>query len=232
MLKFLPLSFSHKIHKVHSHFDLILHELQIRLRLEIVSPLNLHFWPTGTSSGNFQLRKLARFGHCHTPRQSLQTFLQGTLESGRRCGGQTKCWMDNIKEWTSLLPFARTADNVDPPAEKTDWGSLLNHGIPPDDPVGQRTELNWVPLTSETPLTFDVTGGAIGLLMSLHKDKPSQSTKYPRGTVTGHRGQCASVRCGVCINCHKADRQARDKTRSSNCRQIVNAGRTVTDCFL
>ena len=76
-----------------------------------------------------------------------------------------------------------------PPAEKTDWGSLLNHGIPPDDPVGQRTELNWVPLTSETPLTFDVTGGAIGLLMSLHKDKPSQSTKYPRGTVTGHRGQ-------------------------------------------
>ena len=38
-----------------------------------------------------------------TRRDSLsKTTLQGTLEGGRRRGRQRKCWMDNIKEWTSL----------------------------------------------------------------------------------------------------------------------------------
>ena len=32
-----------------------------------------------------------------------KTIPQGTLEGGRRHGRQKKCWMDNIKEWTSLL---------------------------------------------------------------------------------------------------------------------------------
>ena len=31
-----------------------------------------------------------------------ETILQDTLEGGRRRGRQRKCWMDNIKEWTSL----------------------------------------------------------------------------------------------------------------------------------
>ena len=32
----------------------------------------------------------------------LKVILQGILESGRRRGRQRKCWLDNIKEWTSL----------------------------------------------------------------------------------------------------------------------------------
>ena len=31
-----------------------------------------------------------------------KTILQGTLEGGRRRGREKKCWMDNVKEWTSL----------------------------------------------------------------------------------------------------------------------------------
>ena len=31
-----------------------------------------------------------------------KTILQDTLEGGRRHGRQRKCWVDNIKEWTSL----------------------------------------------------------------------------------------------------------------------------------
>ena len=32
----------------------------------------------------------------------FKIILQGTLEGGRRRGRQRKCWMDNIKEWSSL----------------------------------------------------------------------------------------------------------------------------------
>ena len=47
-------------------------------------------------------RKLSWFGHV-TRRNSLpKTILQGTLEGGRRRERQTKCWLDNIKEWTRM----------------------------------------------------------------------------------------------------------------------------------
>ena len=32
----------------------------------------------------------------------FKAILQGTLEGGRRRGRQKKCWMDNVKDWTSL----------------------------------------------------------------------------------------------------------------------------------
>ena len=37
------------------------------------------------------------FRACHTPRQPLQNYPPGHLG-----GWQRKCWMDNIKDWTSL----------------------------------------------------------------------------------------------------------------------------------
>ena len=49
-------------------------------------------------------RKLAWFGHV-TRRNSLskkKNILQGTVEARRRLGRQNTCWMNNIKEWTSL----------------------------------------------------------------------------------------------------------------------------------
>ena len=38
----------------------------------------------------------------HPKAASPKPSFRGTLEGGRRRGRQRKCWMDNIKEWTSL----------------------------------------------------------------------------------------------------------------------------------
>ena len=46
--------------------------------------------------------KLAWFGHVTRHESFSKANLQGTLESGRRCGQQRKCWTNNVKEWTSL----------------------------------------------------------------------------------------------------------------------------------
>ena len=48
-------------------------------------------------------RKLAEFGHITCHNSLSKTTLQGTLEGGRRHGRQKQCWMDKVKEWTSLL---------------------------------------------------------------------------------------------------------------------------------
>ena len=69
-----------------------------------------------------------------------KSILQGTLEGRQRRGRQRKWWMYNIKEWAS-----RQCQNCSqgPPAEKTGSGCLLNRpSCPPDDLVGQGTELN------------------------------------------------------------------------------------------
>ena len=47
-------------------------------------------------------QKLAWFAHVNCHGSLSQTILHGTLEGGQRYGRQRKCWMDNIKEWTSL----------------------------------------------------------------------------------------------------------------------------------
>ena len=47
-------------------------------------------------------RKLAWFEHVTRHDSLSKTILQGTLEGGQRRGRQRQCWMDNIKEWTSL----------------------------------------------------------------------------------------------------------------------------------
>ena len=92
----------------------------------------LLFGSMETSSGNRQVQKLARFGHVTRHDSLSKTIPQCALEGSRRCGRQRKCWMDDIREWTSL-----------PPAEKTGRGSLLNRlSCPSDDPIGKETELD------------------------------------------------------------------------------------------
>ena len=56
------------------------------------------------------LLKIAWFGHVTRHDSLSKTILQDTLEGGRRRGRQRKCWMDNIKMWTSPA-HARTAHN-------------------------------------------------------------------------------------------------------------------------
>ena len=46
--------------------------------------------------------KLAWFRHVTHENNLSKTILQGTLDGGGCCHQQKKCWMDNIKQWTSL----------------------------------------------------------------------------------------------------------------------------------
>ena len=111
------------------------------------SKINFLVGPQESLLATIKRRRLAQLGHVTrmitaSPKPSLRTPLEG----GRRRGQQRKCWMDNIKEWTSLpMPELLTTASC---REKTGRGSLLNRPscpTPPpasDDPIGQRTKLN------------------------------------------------------------------------------------------
>ena len=47
-------------------------------------------------------RKLVWFGHTTRHNSLSKTIMQGTVAGSRKRGGQRKCWMDNIKEWTAM----------------------------------------------------------------------------------------------------------------------------------
>ena len=52
-------------------------------------------------------RKLQWYSHVSRSSGLAKTILQGTVEGGRRQGGQRKRWEDNIREWTGL-EFAKS----------------------------------------------------------------------------------------------------------------------------
>ena len=74
---------------------------------------------------------------------------------------QRKCWMDNIKDWTSLPAHAGTAHDR-PPAEKTGRGSLLNRPSGPPLPTPPHPPsttqpfggLNWSELKHVPPFSM------------------------------------------------------------------------------
>ena len=47
-------------------------------------------------------RKLMWYGHVSRSSGLAKTFLQGTVQGGRRRGRQKRRWEDNIREWTGL----------------------------------------------------------------------------------------------------------------------------------
>ena len=81
--------------------------------------------------------KLAWFEYVTRHNNLSKAILQDTLEGGRRRGRQRECWMDIIKEWTSL-PKPELLTRASCRKE-----SLLSHpSCPSEDPIGQGTELN------------------------------------------------------------------------------------------
>ena len=110
------------------------------------SKINYLVGPQEPLLATVKRRKLAWFGHITRHDSLFKTILQGTLEGGRRCGWQRKCWMENNKEWTSLpMPELLTRASC-----RKDWRgisaelSLMPPPLPlttPDDPIGQETEL-------------------------------------------------------------------------------------------
>ena len=101
---------------------------------------------SGTSSVNCQETEICMVQACHTPQRLSKTILQGTFEGGGCSGQQKKCWMDNIREGTSLPmpePFTKAS------CRKV-WKRISAESSPksPQRPSWLRdwTELNWLPL--------------------------------------------------------------------------------------
>ena len=65
-------------------------------------------------------RKLQWYGHITRSSGLAKTFLQGTVQGGRRCR-QRKRWEDNICEWTGL----GLSDTVRKAEESEEWRRLV-----------------------------------------------------------------------------------------------------------
>ena len=66
------------------------------------SKINFLVGPLEPLLATVKRQKFAGLGHVKRHDSLSKTILQGTLEDGRRRGRQRKCWMDNIKDWTSV----------------------------------------------------------------------------------------------------------------------------------
>ena len=66
------------------------------------SKINFLVGPQEPLLANVKRRKLTWLGHVLRQDSLSKTIIHGTLEGGRRRDRQRKCWMDNIKVWTSL----------------------------------------------------------------------------------------------------------------------------------
>ena len=64
--------------------------------------INFLFGPQEPLLTTVKRKKLAWCGHVACHYSLTKTFLQGTLQDGRRPGRLRKCWLYNIKKWTSL----------------------------------------------------------------------------------------------------------------------------------
>ena len=77
---------------------------------------------------------------------TTKPVLRGTLEGGRRRDRQRKCWMDNIKEWTSLpMPElgARASCRKDLKRISAEWSLMPPPFLPPwSNRSRDQTELN------------------------------------------------------------------------------------------
>ena len=95
---------------------------------------------TGSCTQNLKhIRNVTCLNHA-----SPETILQGTLVGGRCRGWQRKCWMDKIKEWTSM-PMPELLTIV---ACRKDWKRIcwiVPHAPPPNPTlVNQLVKgLNW-----------------------------------------------------------------------------------------
>ena len=88
--------------------------------------------------------KLAWFGHVTRHENLSKPVLQDTVEGGRRRGRQRKCWLDNIREWTSLpMPELFTMGSSRKDRNRISAESSV---VSPRRPSRSKdwTELNWL----------------------------------------------------------------------------------------
>ena len=85
--------------------------------------------------------KLAWFGHVTHHNRPFQNHPSGHFGGGRRRCQQRKCWMDNIKERTSL-PMQELLTKA---SCRKEWNriSAESSAVFPDDLIGQGAKLTW-----------------------------------------------------------------------------------------
>ena len=69
---------------------------------EVKSRIEQNIGPFEDLLTTVKKRKLMWYGHISRSSGLAKTFLQGTVQGGRRRGRQRKRWEDNIREWTGL----------------------------------------------------------------------------------------------------------------------------------
>ena len=83
------------------------HKTNNSVRGEINFPVGPQWPPLETG----ERRQIARFGRVTRSDSVSKAIVQGTLKNGRRRGQQKNCWMENIKEKTTL-PIAELLSMV------------------------------------------------------------------------------------------------------------------------
>ena len=107
------------------------------------SKINFHVGPQEPLLVIIERRKFAWFGNVTRHDSPSKTILQGTLEGGRRRDRQRKCWMDNVKEWTSrpMSELLTVASCRKTPEENLCW--IVCHVMRTTQSVKDWTDLNW-----------------------------------------------------------------------------------------
>ena len=84
-------------------------------------------------------RKLQWFGHVTRHDTLSKTILQGTVEGGRKRGRQRKSWLDNVKEWTTLIMQELLSQTTDRAGwRRTSVSSSAGSPPPPNDETSSR----------------------------------------------------------------------------------------------
>ena len=187
--------------------------------------------PTGTSSVKRQI--LAWFGHVMRQGNLSKTNLHGNLASEQYCGQQGKCWMGNVKDWTSPAQ-ARTAQNG--LAEKKNGRRFLLNcpSCPPSDPIGQRTELNRTdpPLRNSVLHYPQVYGNIVPKLQTFHWKRPGEwrvtLPSLSRRLASAERWAEAAMSSCCVINRPRSIAGRRILWHTSNCTQS-NSEKLVRD---
>ena len=113
--------------------------------------LNSHTTQISSTFWTLWINETCMVWTCHKPWQPLQnqpSAVQSTLEGGQCHGQQRKCWINNIKKWTSLPmsePPMPELPKVASRKKQNKQKKRLNHpSCPSEDPISHETQLNWI----------------------------------------------------------------------------------------
>ena len=111
-----------------------------------------------------------------------KTILQGALEGGRRRGRQRKCWMDNVRQWTSLpMPELLTRAFYRKHWKRVNLCWTVPHVLPPPRlPNRSKAVLNWTELNFRDKLSVNYQESLLAAALSKKKKKKKCGQRFTR----------------------------------------------------